>query len=109
MNPELLSDESGIRRVMHWDDANNKLVVQSTQDPTEILDWNRALFNAERASSALWDGRTMVKVASIPNILIEQWRKKGLNFYHKDDRARILAMLSTNEYSGLRTAPGRLA
>lgn len=109
MRDEVLSRENGVTTTLMWSESESKLVVKSEQDVEESLAWNRALFNADRSSSSLWDGRTMVKVASIPNILIAQWRKRGLNFYQKDDRARILAMLSTNEYSGLRTAPGRLA
>lgn len=111
MNPELLTadPEIGIRRTMHWDDSEKKLIIQNTQDDSHILDWNRALYNAERSSSSLWGGRDYVKVASIPNNIVEDWMRKGVSIYTKEGRAKILAWISGNEFSALRTAPGRLA
>lgn len=99
----------GVRQTLHWDDAERKLIVQNTQDASDILDWNRALYNAERSSSSLWGGSGYKRVASIPNVLVAMWRKQGVSLYTREGRAKILAWLSSNEYAHLRTAPGRLA
>lgn len=99
----------GIRRRLGWDPAERKLLVLGEQHCDDILAWNRALYNAERSSSSLWGGRNYVKVASIPNAVIEHWHQQGVSIYTPDGRAKILAWLSSNEYSNFRTAPGRLA
>jgi hypothetical protein len=101
---------SGIRRTLHWDESERKLVVESFQECGDALAFNQALFNADRSSTSLWAGRGYVKVASIPNIVLEQWMKRdGLSIFRTEDRPKIMARLSSNEYSHLRTAPGRLA
>lgn len=98
----------GIRRRLGWDPSGRRLLVMGEQDCDEILAWNRALFNAERSSSSLWGGRSYVKVASIPNAVVEEWHQRGVSIYKPEGRAKILAWLSSNEYSHFRTAPGRL-
>ena len=100
---------SAIRRTLHWDDADQKLVIHSFQECSDILAYNQAAYNTERTSSSLWAGRGFVHVASIPEIVAEQWMRQGLSIYRRDDRKKILERLSSGEFLKLRTAPGRLA
>ena len=51
----------------------------------------------------------MVKVASVPLFLIDKWRiEEGLDYFNPDHQPALLARYNSNEYSKLRTAPGRL-
>jgi len=112
-NWQTLSDDPNdpMKRKMKFDDVEKKLVVRTEQDNIQdILAMNKAWKNAERKSSALWNGSDYVKVASIPLEVIEQWHKEGINFYRQsdEDKARISMKLNDSEYSHLRTAPGRI-
>ncbi len=100
---------STIRRKIIPDITTGGIVVHSTQDTDEVLQWNKALLNAERSSSSLWGGSSWVRVASVPLILLEKWwREEGLNYNDADDWAKIVGKLNNSDYSGLRTAPGVL-
>lgn len=61
-------------------------------------------------STSLWKDRSMVKVATIPLALIEEWRREGLDIFKGDPdvNAKIMARLNSKQYEKLRTAPGEL-
>jgi hypothetical protein len=90
------------------------LVVQRTQDTTPYLDENQRQYNAASswrpyASTARKD-QSLRKVASIPNIIAEQWMKEGVNVFSNDpeQRRKVRQKLNSNEYKYLRTFPGRV-
>lgn len=99
-----------IRRRMRIDPETSGLIIESSQECTEILAFNQALLNADRASSSLWGGNGYVRVARVPLILLEAWAKEGLAIWNKDPdvQAKIAKRLSDHHYAQLRTAPGRL-
>jgi hypothetical protein len=89
------------------------LVVQRTQDTTAYLERNKRDFNAApswRPYSSGKKDRPMRKVASIPNIIVEQWMKEGVNIFDPSPemQKKIAAKLNSNEFEGLRTFPGRV-
>lgn len=47
-------------------------------------------------------------VAEIPNIVIEQWLKEGINIFDKNDAKKVQAKLNSNEYAYLRTSTGKM-
>jgi hypothetical protein len=59
-------------------------------------------------TSSFWKNRHYVKIASIPNALIDQWAKQGIHFADPNAWPTIKKMLNDNEYLSLRTAPGRI-
>lgn len=88
--------------------GREKVVIEQSQDVEDILAANRRLMNANGSgTSSLWQGREYVKIATIPNIMIDQWAQKGLNFYDPNDAKIIKRLLNDSDYSKLRTAPGR--
>jgi hypothetical protein len=93
-------------------EAGGKMVVRTEQENiSEILQVNRALATRERKSTSLFGGENKVLVARIPEIFIERWlREENLNFYrlNEEDKARLFAKLNDSEWSGFRTAPGRI-
>lgn len=101
---------SAVRRRVFLDtqDGRDKVVIESTQDYGEILAANKRAMAAEGSgTSSFWKGREYVRIATIPNILIEQWMKMGLSFYNPDDWKILKRLINDSEYSHLRTAPGR--
>lgn len=101
---------SAIRRRVFLDvqDGRDKVVIESTQDYGEILAANkRAMSDEGSGTSSLWKNRQYVRIATIPNILIEQWMKQGLSFYDPNDWPILKRLINDSEYSDLRTAPGR--
>lgn len=103
--------QPGVRRRMRLDPESSQMVFENHQDVTEILQLNQTFLNADRPTSSLWGGASMVRVAQVPVVLLEQWAKEGLRWYDRDPavQAKIAGRLSSNDYSELRTAPGRLA
>lgn len=82
------------------------LVVKRTQDVEPILRANKAMqtsghdgFNADR---------TWKWVASIPNVVVEQWMKEGINIYKPEALPKLKAKLNSKEFEFFRTYPGKL-
>jgi hypothetical protein len=91
----------------HYDEADDRMLLRQTQDVEPI-------FNANKEDYALDDGggwtpsRDMRRMANIPNIIIEQWFREGINVYRAEDWPKVRAKLNSSEYLYLRTAPGRI-
>lgn len=101
---------SAIRRRVFIDtqDGRDKIVFASDQDVSEIVAANKRLMNLEGSGeSTLWKNRQYVRIASIPNIVIEQWMQQGLNFYDPNDWPILKRLINDSEFSKFRTAPGR--
>jgi hypothetical protein len=91
-----------------------KLVVHRVQDTTEYLEANKR----QMAEAPTWrpyasvggKDKAMRKVASIPNIVAEQWMKEGINIFDPspETQKKVAAKLNSNEYAYLRTYPGRV-
>jgi hypothetical protein len=84
---------------------------RSEQDVTDILDINQALYNQDNFSGSLWDGNSMVLVAQIPYITLDQWAQEDdINFmrWNEEDKAKIIKRLNDPSWKKLRTAPGRI-
>ena len=108
---------SPIKRRIGFDSVEQKIVFESNQpNLQECLDMNRALANADRKSTRLWqpgdDEANYVKVASIPLHVLERWKvEEDIDFlrWNEDDKARITRRLNDfNEWGDLRTAPGQI-
>jgi hypothetical protein len=74
-----------VKQKAHWDNIDEKLVVQSTQDTAPILERNKAErneFDVQRNSGMKYkEGWT--KVASIPNIVVDKLMREGTWFDKK--------------------------
>ena len=93
-------------------EATGEVTVQTEQtNVEEIVAVNRALATRDRKSTSLFGGENKVLVARIPEFFVEKWlREEGINFYRmtEEDKARLFAKLNDSEWSGFRTAPGRI-
>ena len=76
---------SEVNQKYHWDNIDEKMVVESTQDTASILELNneeRNDFDTQKNSDMKYkEGWT--KVATIPNIIIDQLMKDGVWFDKK--------------------------
>lgn len=98
---------SAIARRVYLQPSTDEVVIQSSQDVEAILSLNRAIFNATRHTTKLWHS-DYVLIGRIPMILLDKWQQMGLRYWDPDDWKIIRAMLNSNEWSALRTAPGVL-
>jgi hypothetical protein len=80
-----------------------QVVIKRTQDYAPYLDENKrelAAFQARRNAPRR-------KVAEIPNIIVEQWMKQGVNIFDRNHAKKVQELLNSNEYQFLRTSPGK--
>ncbi len=91
-----------------YDAATDTLVIKSSQDVEPILDNNRELSNPGLSGDGYSPSRELRRVASIPNIVIEQWLMEGINICREADWPKVKRRLNDGEWSKLRTSTGRL-
>lgn len=82
---------------------NGQLIVKRVQDTTPYLEANKR----ERSDFRSRRGARMRKVAEIPNIVVEQWLKEGINIFDRNHAKKIQEKLNSNEFAYLRTSTGK--
>lgn len=92
---------------------NGELTVYREQDVEPVLNANRAALNEVTSWRPFGSGRKDVsirKVADIPNIVVEQWLKEGLNIFSPDPdmQKKFRQKLNSPEWRYLRTFPGKI-
>lgn len=102
---------SAIRRRVFCDvqDGREKVVIHQVQDVEDVKRINDATRRANGSgTSSLWQKREWVKIASIPLVLLDQWKQQGIDFNDPNDWPKIRKMLNDKDWESLRTAPGRI-
>lgn len=100
-------------REVHIEEQDGLLIVKKTVPKAilnKYLDHNKAEQNAipqKQYKSALRK-KNMWKVASIPNIVVEQWKKEGVDVFKDEDWEKVRAKLNDPDFKWLRTSPGRV-
>lgn len=95
---------SGIVRYHVYDLETDIVRIQTVQDVTNIQSVVKELRNddnyAKQGIKAEW-----MHAARIPETVIDQWRKEGLNIFSKDERDRreIKKRLNSSDWRHLRT------
>ena len=90
--------------ITHKREARNGIVtVYREQDVEGYIKQNR-----ERRNNFIANRNAARRlVADVPNIVIEQWFRMGINVFDPNTRKKIQQMLNSNEYKDLRTSPGK--
>lgn len=88
-----------------YDEPSGEHIVTRAQDVQPILEENKRLMNLNDGYSPT---RELRRVASIPFVVIEQWRAEGIDIFNKDHREAFRRKLNDPENLFLRTAPGRV-
>jgi len=104
-------DPSG--RKVYAEDKGNELVITKTIDKAALrghLEANKASVNAvpQKSYKSALRKKNMWKVASVPNWVVEQWMREGINIFKDEDWPKIKAKLNDPDYKFLRTSPGRV-
>ena len=95
---------SGVTEYFHK--TENGFAIQTVQDVQPVLERNKALLNND--SGHYRDGNYH-HVASIPIVVIEQWRKElGDDPMAKHNRKWLIAKLNDPDNKFMRTKGGRL-
>lgn len=109
----LLERNAETGREVHIEEQDGLLIVNKTV-PKAILqkyiEHNKSEVNAipqKQYKSALRK-KNMWKVASIPTIIIEQWKKEGIDLFKDEDWPKVRAKLNDPDFKFLRTSPGRV-
>ena len=100
------SNEGELQRHIDYDPLEDRLIVKSSQDIEHILNANKEL-QKDPTSTRSKSGEFR-KVASVPNIVIEQWLQEGINFFDKADWPKVKQKLNSSDYLYLRTDLSRL-
>lgn len=101
----LPTDEGGMT-YFRRNNGDGTVSYMSSQDPTPILEQNKAMATHNDGYSASRDFR---RVASIPSGLMKHWVEvEGWNPYDPNNAAKVASVLNSNEFAMLRTAPGQL-
>jgi len=99
----------GIKREWH-DDGEGGGVIRTSQDVAPIIDRNRAMANHNDGYSP---SRELRRAGTVPMLILYQWiAEAGLSDADPDYQDKlgklILSKLDDPDFSGFRTAPGRL-
>lgn len=86
--------------------SNGDVTIERVQDVEPILEANKAEMNSH-GDYTKFNG-DMHKVASVPNVIIEQWIKEGINVFDPNHAAAVKRKLNSPEYAYLRTMRGRI-
>jgi hypothetical protein len=94
--------EFGIVEKWHYDEQNDVAHIESIQNPTAIIEGNKAVFNATDEHARYGDG--VHHVARIPLVVLQDLKKRGI----ADDPKRLKAWLNDPENRFFRVRPGRV-
>lgn len=104
---KFLFDVNGdVLSTLHHDAMTDTTTIERTQDVDPYLDANRQERDSHGEHSKMGDG--LQKIASIPLIIIDQWRKElgGEDPLHVSKRGWLMKRLMSPEWSKLRTRKG---
>ena len=89
-----------ITEELHYEENNDRLIIHRAQDVEPIINVNKDKANW---SPTTW-GHDMHHVASIPLIVIEQYKKKGIDLLK--DKAELRKFLNNSDNKFFRTKLG---
>lgn len=92
---------------------DGKLYIKRTQDVEGYLEQNQREYNSHSDWRPYGSGKKdkpLRKVAEIPNIVIEQWLREGVNIFDPDPAMQKKWRRKLDDYTNkkLRTMPGKL-
>jgi hypothetical protein len=93
---------TGMSTYHTYDELTKQTVIKRTQDITKQLDLNVTKSN----DPDYWRQGVKANFAHyghIPNIIIEQWLKEGINVYDPAHTARVLRKMNDPDFKKLKT------
>ena len=96
-----------VRHRFHYDEADDKFIVESTQDVESVLKENREM---RRADDGFTQDRSMKRVGRIPLVVVEKIkREKGWDPMDANNSERLLQLLDDPDYAHFKTSDGKHA
>lgn len=105
-NLNLPGDTSRI--TMHSDHMAGKVHIQHVQDVEPHLKYAAALRSRDNPNSLERGEGNFRHVAHIPDILIQIWRKQGVDVMNKQDWPKVVALLNDIDYQKVKTIDGKV-
>lgn len=106
-NGSIIDVVDGVYTLFHYDEMEDRTIIETVQDVEPILDANKAAFNS--GHDGYTPSRDLKFVAEIPVVVIEKWlREDGIDVWDPNHKEAVKRKLNDPEWRHLRTAPGRL-
>ena len=88
-----------------YDENEDKVILKNTQDIEPLIKLNKQEFNNDSMYGGVeTKDKSMRKVASIPLIIIEKWKRElGVDVMNKDHMPKVKQLLNDPQYRFLRT------
>jgi len=97
-----------VKTKFNYDHETDNVILHSTQDVQPLLELNKKELNNDSMYGGVATSG-MRKVASIPLIVIEKWKRElGIDIMDKNDMPKIKKLLNDPEYRWLRTHESNL-
>src|SRR5687768_8650815 len=96
---------TGERITMQYNHDNDSLTIKHEQDCTNIIEYNKRLVIAADHTQQIKND--WIKYASVPNVVIEKWRREyGINFFTRDPDhcKKVMMMINSSDWSGVKTS-----
>jgi len=105
MSMESITKKDGWDERLSFDASENRFTLQLSGDIENVIERNKALANQNDGYSPSREWR---RVASIPLVLVEMWKKiYGTNPLAKGNEKLLRRLLNDPDLRGLRTSPGK--
>jgi hypothetical protein len=102
------------QRTVTFEAKDGLLIVKETVNPELIkkhLEMNKQEYNSvsHKGYKNALRQKNMWRAASIPNIIVEKWKKEeNIDIFRDEDWPKIRAKLNSEEFKFLRTSPGKI-
>ena len=90
-----------------YDALTDKTTIYTEQNVEAIIEANKRRQN-DPSYAEHGKKQEYIHEACIPNSVIHQWLKEGINFYNKEDWGKVRKKLNDPEYKYLRTTDRKL-
>jgi hypothetical protein len=97
---------TGVSTHHHYDPVTKVTTIRESQDIEPHINMNKALHNTSYQRDGIKND--MMHAAHIPDGIILEWMKEGINVYNPDHMPRILRKLNDPEYKYLKTGNAKL-
>jgi len=110
----LFSYDPVTQRKVTFEAKDGLLIVHEEVNPALIkkhLEMNKQEYNAisHKGYKNALRQKNMWRAASIPNVIVERWKKEeNLDIFKDEDWPKIRAKLNSEEFKFLRTSPGKI-
>lgn len=102
------NEHTGCWEEYYYDHSRDVIVIRHVMDTDPIINANKQEYNSFNGVG-YGDSNGMHKVASIPLILVEKWKRElGFDWFNSTDKERRI-WLDKPEHAFLKTRPGKLS